>query len=230
MSKRGALFLKNLIFRAAEAVRSYSKLNRARSAIKAAKKSAKTFYDRELTDVDDKAKKAFLNEYFNDVDTMLAELRYYKNYCETEYNMESAKARGGSNARTTRLGYAESVIDDLISEIEEILHSGDIERIKALVKNCEDFYNKHAGGINIKDLYKGAQDLKFSVMRDSANVTSTEDKPMENRDNELPLEIRNNEISSSNTTQVTEKSDLIKALEESGLYEEDIDVEDIWRM
>ena len=110
--------------------------------------------------------------------------------------------------RRLKVGY--ETTDDLISELEGILRSGDPEKIKVVVKNCDAFYNKHPNGFSIIEFYEGKRQIDFTTMVDITNIAS-ENVPSEpSRDMEV-----------SNELQGTAQADeLIRAIVESGLYDE----------
>ena len=155
-----------------------SKYRESEKAIKKAKQTIKTYINETYIDVDSKTRNEITGDIMNSIDTLLAELRYYKNYCDTEYNREQNKKRRKTteNQRMIRLGYAEGIIDELISEIKSILNSGDKEKIIQLGKNCDGFFLDHPGGIDIKEFYKGASDVRYSVLKDIDKVKQVEPK------------------------------------------------------
>lgn len=191
-------------------------LTEAETSVKKGKKAVKkSFVERELKGVDDKAQKAFLNEYFSDVDRILAELRYYKNYCSNEYNIESGKKhRKPETQRMRRLQVGFETVSDLIDELEGILRSGDVDKIKVVVKNSENFYNTHPDGFSIIEFYAGRRQITFSMMLDISGISSSDNPSEPSRDSEYnkPIEA---------TAQADE---LIRAIEESGLYDEEEEV------
>lgn len=188
-------------------------LEGAKESVKKAKKTVKkSFVERELKNVDDKAQKAFLDEYFSDVDRILAELRYYKNYCSNEYNNETGKKhRKPETQRMRRLKIGYETVSDLLDEVEGILHSGNEDKIKTVVKNSEAFYNKHPNGFSIIEFYAGRKQISFDMMMDISNISSSDMPSEPSRDSEYnkPIEA---------TAQADE---LIRAIEESGLYDEE---------
>ena len=193
-----------------------SDLSEAETSVKKAKKAVKkSFVERELKGVDDKAQKAFLDAYFSDVDRVLAELRYYKNYCSNEYNAETGKRhrRSGDTQRMQRLKIGYDTVSDLLDELEGILHSGNEEKIKAVVKNAEAFYNKHADGFSIIEFYAGRRQITFDMMNDMSNMSNVGPEESPSFSSDEPAV--NNEIKVT-----AEADDLIRAIEESGLYDE----------
>ena len=188
-------------------------LETAKDSVKKAKKTVKkSFVERELKNVDDKAQKAFLDEYFSDVDRILAELRYYKNYCSNEYNAETSKKhRKAETQRMRRLKVGYETVSDLLDEVEGILHSGNEDKIKTVVKNSEAFYNKHPNGFSIIEFYAGRKQISFDMMMDISNISSSDMPSEPSRDNEYNKPIEG-------TAQADE---LIRAIEESGLYDEE---------
>ena len=188
-------------------------LESAKDSVKKAKKTVKkSFVERELKNVDDKAQKAFLDEYFSDVDRILAELRYYKNYCSNEYNAETSKKhRKAETQRMRRLKVGYETVSDLLDEVEGILHSGNEDKIKTVVKNSEAFYNKHPNGFSIIEFYAGRKQISFDMMMDISNISSSDMPSEPSRDSEYNKPIEG-------TAQADE---LIRAIEESGLYDEE---------
>ena len=188
-------------------------LETAKDSVKKAKKTVKkSFVERELRNVDDKAQKAFLDEYFSDVDRILAELRYYKNYCSNEYNAETSKKhRKAETQRMRRLKVGYETVSDLLDEVEGILHSGNEDKIKKVVKNSEAFYNKHPNGFSIIEFYAGKKQISFDMMMDISGIASSDMPSEPSRDNEYNKPIEG-------TAQADE---LIRAIEESGLYDEE---------
>lgn len=164
------------------------KYNESEKAIKKAKKTVKNYINDTYKGADSKTKAEIVTDIFQSIDVFLAELRYYKNYCDSEYNRESNKKRRKKteNARMVRLGYAEGIIDELLSEIQQILSSGDKDKISQLGKNCDMFFIEHPGGIDIKEFYKGASDVRYSVLKDVDKVTQTSNnEPKPSYDSEL---------------------------------------------
>lgn len=148
-------------------------LEKQEKAITKAKKKVKDQYKEQYTGLSREDKKALLAEILDPINTLLSELRYWKNYSNEELNNASRKGP----VRKNRLNVAFETSDEEIKKIEAILVSGDSVAIGNLSINASHFFSTHPEGVSIQDLYDGGKEVSGAVQVDLKGVTKDMSKP-----------------------------------------------------
>ena len=142
---------------------------KAERSIQKAKKDFKK-YNREYTKKE-KEQKQF--DTFSPIEALLSQLRYYLNYCTERQYQYTGKKGKYANEQVQHYEYARNSIEKLISEIEDILNSGDTEKLSKLSQGCTKFFNNNPGGVEVEMFYNpnDGDEVRHSVLSDLDTVT-----------------------------------------------------------
>lgn len=165
-------------------------LEKQQKAIKKAEKKVKEKYKEQYQTLSREDKKALLAEILDPINTLLSELRYWKNYSNEELNNASRKGP----VRKNRLNTAYETADEHIKKIESILSSADSVDIGNLSINAAHFYATHPEGVSIQDLYDGGKEVSGAVQIALHGVTEDMSKPEMQPPEITPPAITNEEL------------------------------------
>ena len=164
---------------------------RAETSIKKAKKDFNKA-NREYTKRE-REEKQF--ETFSPIETLLSQLRYYLNYCTERQYQYTGKKGKYANEQVQHYEYARNSIEQLIKDIEDVLNSGDTEKIKKLSEGCTRFFNSNPGGVEVEMFYNpnDGDEVRHSVLSDLNSVTDeTQETPSNDFDNTISSTMSDN--------------------------------------
>lgn len=136
-------------------------LQKQQKAISEAKTKIKERYKDTYSQMSRQERREFLSEVLYSVNTLLTELRYWRNYSFELLSGNTVRKQ----SRKERLSTAYATAKELIEIIETILGSGDSDKIESISAEASDFYSSHAEGVAIQDLYNGGREVGPYVRR-----------------------------------------------------------------
>lgn len=136
-------------------------LQKQQKAVSKAKSKIREKYKDTYSQMSREEKRAFLHEVLYSVNTLITELRYWRNYSFELLSGNTVRKQ----SRKERLSTAYATAKELIEIMESILTSGDEEKIESLSAEASDFYSSHAEGVAIQDLYNGGREVGPYVRR-----------------------------------------------------------------